>query len=394
MAVIPPRPSGEDRPLLLYVVTEDWYFVSHRLALAQAAQAAGWRVAVATRVKDHGDPIRAAGIEVHRLNLDRGGRNPARELLSIARLLALYRRLRPAVVHHVAWKPTLHGTIAARLAGAPRIVNALAGLGFLFSSDRRSARWIKPAALIALRLALRAPNVTLIVQNPDDRAALLDRRVVDPAQVALIRGLGVDVAALQPTPEPAVAPSHPLLALCVGRLLFDKGVAELVEAGRLLAARGAPVRLAMAGGGDAENPANIPQTTLDAWAQEDAVEFLGRREDIPALWRQAAIAVLPSYREGLPKALLEAAACGRPLVATDVPGCRDVCRHEDTGLLVPARDPAALADAIERLARDPALRARLGSAARRAAEEEFSLTAVIEQTLALYRWKRQHSTQP
>lgn len=370
---------------LVYLVTEDWYFWSHRRDLAAAAQAAGWHVVVATRVNDHGERIRAAGFELVPLGLERRSRSLLREMRAVLELWRLYRRLRPAVVHQVALKPTLYGTLAARLAGVPRIVNALAGLGFVFSSRRPLARLLRPLVTLALHGLLASPKVRMIVQNGDDRALMLGAGLIAPDRLSLIRGSGVDPARLPSLPEPSADADGKLLAVCAARLLHDKGIGELVAAARLLRQRGTKLRIAVIGDGDPHNPSNIDAATLAGWQAEGAVEFWGYRDDIAAVWAEAHIAVLPSYREGLPKALLEAASCQRALVATDVPGCREICRHHETGLLVADRDPTALADALERLTTDAALRQRLAAGARQAVEQDFALDRVIAETLALYR---------
>lgn len=370
------------RPLLLFVVTEDWYFWSHRLPMARAARAAGFAVAVACRVDRHRARIEAAGIRVIPLTrLTRRGTNPLAEMRAIAELVALYRRERPRVVHHVAMKPVVYGALAARLARVPGIVNALAGLGFVFTAESVKARLLRPLVVMAFRVLLNRRGSRLLVQNADDRGLFVQRGLVSAERVTLIPGSGVNTAAFAPSPEPAGEP----VALCVARLLWDKGIGELVGAARILRARGAPLTIRVAGDPDPANPRSIPQDTLQAWTAEGIVEFLGRREDIAALTAASHIAVLPSYREGMPKALLEAAACGRPLVATDVPGCRALVRDGVNGLLVPPRDPVALADALEKLARDPGLRARLGAQARRDAEEIYSEDAVEDAAAALYR---------
>jgi glycosyltransferase involved in cell wall biosynthesis len=369
------------RPRLLFVVTEDWYFCSHRLPMARAAQAAGFEVAVATRVTAHGAQITSEGFRLIPLQkLSRQGRNPWGELAAIRELVAVYRREKPEVVHHVALKPVLYGALAARLAGVRGVVNAMAGLGFVFTARSLKARLLKPLVSAAFRFLLRRKGSLLLVQNSDDRAVFLQAGLIPPQAVRLIPGSGVDISGFTPQPE---APGE-IVALCVARLLWDKGLGELVEAARLLRARGVRLCIQVAGDRDPANPACIPESTLDAWHAEGLVSLLGRRSDIAALWEQAHIAVLPSYREGMPKALLEAAACGRPLLSTDVPGCRALVRDGENGLLVPARSVPALADALQRLAEDPSLRQRLGAQARRDAEQIYSEQAVGAAVVQLY----------
>lgn len=369
------------RPTLLFVVTEDWYFCSHRLPMARAAMAAGFEVAVATRVNRHGPAIEAEGFRLIPLqHLTRQGRNPWQELRAIAELVAVYRREKPAIVHHVALKPVLYGALAARLAGVRSVVNAMAGLGFVFTARSVKARVLKPIVSMAFRFLLRRRGSVLLVQNDDDRQHFIATGLVRKDSVALIPGSGVDTTAFTPTPEPAGTP----VALFVGRLLWDKGVGELVQAARLVHESGVPLKVQLAGDRDPANPACIPEAVLKAWAEDGSVEFLGRRDDIATLWAGAHIAVLPSYREGMPKSLLEAAACGRPLISTNVPGCRALVHDGENGLLVPARDPKALALALEQLADDRALRQSMGAMARHQAEAVYSEQAIGEAIVSLY----------
>lgn len=364
------------RPRLLFVVTEDWYFCSHRLDLARAAAAAGYDVHVATRVTRHGERIRSAGLTLHPLELGRRVGNPLGE---IASLVGLMSRVRPAILHNVALKPAVFGSLAARLAGNPRVVNAVSGLGYVFINKGGVAALLRPLMIAAMRFLFGGAGRHVIVQNADDKRFF--DGLVSPGQVHLVRGAGIDVDRFVPMPE---LPGVPIAA-AVARLLWDKGIGELVEAARILKERGVPLRIALVGRPDPDNPRTVPEETVRGWVAEGLVEWWGHRDDIVDVWRQAVIAVLPSYREGFPKALLEAAACGRPLVTTDVPGCNELVRHDDNGILVPVREARPLADALARLAADPGLRAGLGSRARQRAVEEFSSDTVIAAQLALYR---------
>jgi glycosyltransferase involved in cell wall biosynthesis len=291
------------------------------------------------------------------------------------------RRWRPDILHNVALKPAVVGSLAALLAGVPAVVNAVSGLGYMFINRSAKARLLRPLVTAAFRLLLGRRRCRLIVQNVDDQAFFQETGIVAAESIALIRGAGVDTEHFRPSPEPSGVP----VAALVARLLWDKGVGEVVEAARLLKAQGVAMRVALVGRPDPHNPRSIPEDVVRGWQAEGLIEWWGHRDDVAAVWAEAAIAVLPSYREGLPKALLEAAACGRPLVTTDVPGCRELVADGDNGLLVPARQAAPLADGLRRLAGDAGLRRRLGERARARAVEEFSETVVAEQTLALYR---------
>ena len=364
---------------ILYLVSEDGYFWSHRLPLARGARDAGAQVVVASSMGRFEDRIRDEGFRPVSIPFDRTGLNPLRDQRTVRAILATYRRIRPDLVHHVAAKPVLYGSLAAAIAGVPRVVNAMAGLGFLFIGDSRKRRLLRSVFQAGLKGLGRRSASWAIVQNEDD-AALFRSLGFDAGRLVLIPGSGVDPVAFAATPEPA---APPVVATCVSRMLWDKGVGELVEAARLLDERRVPVRIRLVGGTDL-NPASIPEETLAEWKAEGVVDVAGPSTDVAGEYARCHIAVLPSYREGLPKSLLEAASCARAMVATDVPGCRAICRHGETGLLVPSKDSAALADAIERLAVDPALRARFGAAGRALVEAELAQDQIVSHTLSLY----------
>ncbi len=303
----------------------------------------------------------------------------------MAELIRIYRRVRPDLVHQVAMKPVLYSSLAAALTGVPAIVNALAGMGYVFTSSSVKARLLRPLIKKAFRWLLDRANARLILQNPDDVAVMVAGTVA-AERIALIRGSGVDTKTFAPAPAPEPEPEGTCLVAMVSRMLWDKGVGELVDAARILKERKIPIDVVLFGSPDPENPASIPERQLRAWDASGEIGWWGERSDIAGIWAGSHIAVLPSYYgEGVPKSLLEAAACGRPLVATDVSGCREVVRPGETGLLVPPHDPKSLADALERLATDPELRRRMGSAARELVERELSQEVVVEQTMALYR---------
>jgi len=302
-------------------------------------------------------------------------------MAAVAELAGVVRRWRPDIVHLVALKPVLYGALAARLGGAAVRVNALAGLGFVFVQGRALARLLRPLIKLAFRWTLGGERAVTIVQNPDDRELLVRERLVDGSHIRLIRGSGVDLDRFKASDLP---PGRPMVLL-MSRMLWDKGVGEFVDAARTAEERGADARFVLVGDPDPENPAAIPHETLQRWSDSGVVEWWGQRSDAPALLAQARVVVLPSYREGLPKVLLEAAASGRPMIATDVPGCREVVEPGVTGQLVPARDAAGLAEAMLGLLADPERCRQMGTQARRLAEREFGVEAVVSRTLAVYR---------
>jgi glycosyltransferase involved in cell wall biosynthesis len=373
--------TSSPTPVVLFVVSEDWYFVSHRLPQARAVRDLGCRVIVAARLRDHAEVIRAEGVEPVDLPMVRGSMNPLRELRSVVALWRLIRRYRPAVMHCVALKPILHGGLAALAVPRVRVINAFTGMGGILGHgvERRLLHRVLAGLILMLSRANRAHA---IVQNADDQAFLVARGIAPAHRVMLIPGSGVDVTAFAPAPEP----EGPVTVLMVARLLREKGVGELVEAARLLRERGVHVRTRIAGERDPENPKSVSREEIAEWQSRGDVEFLGRRADVAQLWREAHVAVLPSYYgEGVPKSLLEAAAAGRPIVTTSMPGCRDLVPQQRTGLLVPPRDPAALADALARLAAHGAAREEKGRAARSMACERFAEAQIAAATEALYR---------
>lgn len=368
-------------PCIIYLVSEDWYFWSHRLPVARKARDNGYRVIVATRVSAHGQMIRSEGFELAPISLDRSGFNPTTELKTFGQVLALYRAVKPDIVHHVALKPVLYGSWAAAIAGVPAVVNAYAGLGHLFTSDSRKSATARLMFRAGMAPVLWRGGNWSLFQNDDDRALFTRLGLASPERSATIRGSGVDVNLFHPAQSP---PSGVPITLLASRMLKTKGVEEFVETARILKKRNVAVRMTLAGEPDPYNPASVTEAWLKNVAAEGVVEYMGLVNDMPGALAAASIAVLPSYREGLPKSLLEAAATGLPLVAFDVPGCREIVRNQVNGLLTAPRDPNALADAIERLACDTRLRQRLGTAARKIAVEEFSDTIVADQTFKLY----------
>ncbi len=377
-------PIAARRPKLVFLVTEDWYFWSHRLPVARAARDAGFDVVVATRVQEHGAAIRAEGFRLHPLPWRRRGDGIVGAGRAVAAIARLYRRERPDIVHHVALKPVLFGDLAARLAfphraARPATIAAVTGLGIGLAPEGGLSRLLRPALAWAVRRAADPGRV--IVQNPEDGVALV-RLGVASERLRLIRGSGVDIdhfAALPAPPGPGVT-----VAL-VARMLRSKGVLDAVAAVRRLRAKGLSIELLLAGPTDPDNRDSLDAAALAALTAEPGVAWLGRVDDVRAVWRRAAIAVLPStYGEGVPKALLEAAACARPIVAADMPGCREVVQSGTTGMLVPPHDVDALADALAALAGDAARRTAMGRAGRTLVEREFGDALVARETLALY----------
>lgn len=367
--------------VLLIVVNDPAFFLSHRLPVAEGARQSGYSVHVATRPGESVTDICSRGFIHHELPLSRSGKNPFAELNLLISIWWLCWRLRPEVLHLVTIKPVLYGGIAARLAPVKSVIAAISGLGFVFMATGPKASVVRGLVGCLYRRALGKRNLRAVFQNPADLEALIRLGAIIREKSVLIRGSGVDLSLCKPCLETSGVPVVTLAA----RLLRDKGVFEFVEAARLLRQRGLEVCFQLVGDIDPDNPTSIGPDELDQWRSEGTVECLGYRRDIAAVFAQSHVVVLPSYREGLPKVLVEAAACGRAVVTTDVPGCRDAIEPDVTGLLVPVRDPVALADAIQRLIDDPKLRQQMGRAGRELAEREFAIEKVVRQHLEIYR---------
>jgi glycosyltransferase involved in cell wall biosynthesis len=379
------RPSqfdarGQPLPRIIYVVSEDGYFLSHCLTVARAARAAGFEVHVAAHVTEDATHIKAENFTVHAIRFRRGKVAPLRTLRSILALRRLYRAVDPAIVHHVTLRPSLLGIVASagfRFAS----VHAIGGLARRFVTPSRNRRLLRRGSRVVLRRGLNGRRAIGLVQSPEDEDVLMTLGV-KPEHIVMIPGSGVDADRFRPVPEP----DGPVTVAFAGRMIAGKGVRTLVQAHRILLESGIHCELLLAGTPDRDDPTSIPQIEVAGWGSEPGITWLGHVADIAAVWRRAHVGVLPARGgEGVPKSLLEAAAFGRPLIATDVPGCRDIVIHEKTGLLVPVGDPGALAAAILRLIRSPAQRVRFGVAARRLVDERFAADLVGPATVNLYR---------
>lgn len=362
-----------------FFVTVDWYFCHHYLALACAVRDAGYRVSVITGVDAHAGRIRSEGLELIPFEISRKGMNPFTELRTVLRLIRVLRVQRPDLLHNIAQKPVLYGSLAARFSAVPAVVNAVAGMGYLFTSSDLKARLVRGLVGGAYRALLSASGVRVLVQNLDDRAQVSALTGVEPT---LIPGSGVDVGRFVPRAERP----GPVTVLLASRMLWDKGIGELVEAARILKSRGNDARFVLVGKPDPGNPRSVTEAELRAWQDEGCVEWWGFRSDMPQVLAQAHIACLPSYyREGLPKFLIESAAAGLPLVTTDATGCREAVDEGVNGFLVPPRDPRALAAVLGRLIDDPALCSRLGERSREIAEQRFASDLIHARVLSVYR---------
>jgi len=366
---------------ILYLITEDWYFWSHRLPIARAARDAGFEVLIATRVGQHRERIEAEGFKLIPIGLERKSRNIFREITSIFEIVKIYRKEKPDIVHHVAMKPVLYGSIAACIVGVHHVVNALAGLGYVFTSRNIIAQFLRFFIVKLFQFLLNREGSRLILQNDNDCFLLTQSCRTDKEKICLIRGSGVDTTVFHPFPKFSGIP----VVILASRMLWDKGVGDFVEAVRLLKKRQVVARFVLVGDTDLHNPNAVPRLALQEWSSAGIVEWWGKKEDMADVFARATIFCLPSfYGEGVPKVLLEAAACGLPIITTDTPGCRDVVRNEENGLLVPIQSVPDLANALQRLVKDPELCRRMGVIGREIVLKEFAVEKVVAQTLALY----------
>ena len=385
-ADVPSLVRGSDivKRKLLFVVNVDWFFLSHRLPIAQAALKQGYQVHIAAGITDRLEELRSHGLVVHPLSMSRNSVNPVGLIESLLELWRIFRAVKPDIVHLVTIKPVLLGGLVARLARIPAVVMAIPGLGFVFTARGTVGVVRRKLVGTLYRLAVGHPNIKVIFQNPDDLLIITRLTDLHISNTALIRGSGVSLdefVVATPTPD------RPVILLA-SRMLADKGVREFVDAARKIRSRCTYLQLSprfvLVGEPDPSNPSSLTWDELERWEKEGVVEIWGLRSDMPAVLAAATIVVLPSYGEGLPKVLIEAAACGRAVVTTDVPGCRDAIEPGVTGILVPVRDVTALADAIQTLLANPQKCLAMGQAGRALAESAFDVRLVIDQHLAIY----------
>ena len=368
-------------PKVLFVITEDWFFHSHFLDRAKYIASSGGTVGIATRFSIHEEELRDLGFELFPIDFSRRGLNPITEFITALKIRRIVRRFKPDIAHNIALKPVVTGTFGELLGQQGAVINALVGMGYIFTSTDTRASVVKPILSRILKFLLRSNSVHVVIENPDDLNSLVNEGFVRKSQISLIRGAGVDLIAFPFQPEA----TGPVVVTMVSRILRDKGVLEFINSASQLLAKMPEVKFQIVGEPDLGNPSAIEQSEIDSWESLPNVKYLGRRSDIADILKGSHIVCLPSYREGLPKSLLEALSSGRPIITTDVPGCREVCEDGVNGLLIPARDSIALSDAIEKLAINPELRQAMGRAGRMRAESEFSSELVCAQTLDLYR---------
>ncbi|HMD87892.1 MAG TPA: glycosyltransferase family 4 protein [Anaerolineaceae bacterium] len=364
--------------IILFANT-DWYLYNFRLALAEGLRQQGDEVVLLSPPGDYGPQMEKAGFRWVAFPLSRNGTNPFLELFTIWKLYRFFKKEQPDLVHNFTIKCVLYASIAARLTRKIRVTNSITGLGYIFINSDLKARLLHPMVLGFYKIALQ--NTQVIFQNLDDQRLFVKQNMVSEEQTTLVRGSGVDINKFYFSPEPAGTPRVVLAA----RMLWDKGIAEFVAAARILKNKNIISRFMLAGDCDPANPAAVPVEQLQAWQEEGVVEWCGWQDDMAQFYGHSHIVCLPSYREGLPRSLIEASACGRPIVASDVPGCRQVVSEGENGLLVPVRDAEALANAVQRLIADAPLREKMGRRGREIVEAEYSTERIVSETMEVYK---------
>jgi len=366
---------------LLFVVNVDWFFMSHRLPIALAAIDHGYEVHLACEITDKEDEFSKLGIIVHRIPFSRSGKGLKHEFSTLVNLYHLFKDIKPDLVHSVTIKPVLYGGIMARITNVPSYVAAISGLGLVFVAEGPKAKCIRMIVKALYKLSFGHKNMRAIFQNSVDESVLVKSGIVKKDSYILIKGSGAELTEYTYKEEPVGVPT----IIMAARLLREKGVLEFIEMAKQIKERGINARFLLVGEPDYGNPNSVTANDLDKWKEDGFVSILGHRDNIAELFSDSNIVVLPSYYgEGLPKVLIEAAACGRAIVTTDNPGCRDAVIPNKTGLIVPTKDSIALSDAVIKLIVDKELRMSMGNAGRKFAEKEFDVKQVVKTHLEIY----------
>lgn len=368
---------------ILFVITEDWYFMSHRLFLAKYAISQGYEVSLLTKISIHKEEIESYGIHLFDWPISRRSANIFTELKSLLTLLKVIQKFKPNIIHSVALKPILYGGICAKICKIPVRVFAFAGLGYVFSSSQFLAKTFQPIIILVMRFLLKNKFSTLIMQNKDDQSIFLQKNIVLKSQICIIRGAGVDLKLFSVSKNL----TQPPIVLLPARLLRDKGIEDFVRAATILKKDRFNARFVIAGREDPSNPEAIDKATLKKWKNSNIIELWGHIDDMAGALKKSSIVCLPSFREGLPKALLESASCGKPIVTYDVPGCRDVVTDKLNGFLVEFRNIVDLSNAIKKLLLNQSLRESMGNAGRELVKKYFSQEEIAKQTELLWKSK-------
>ncbi len=366
---------------ICYLVTEDWYFLSHRLQLAKAAQRDGYDIYVITRINKGKKLIESEGIQLIPVDMNRHGKNIFKEIFLIFKIIKIYKSINPDIVHHIALKPTLYGTLASIFLRVPKVVNTVAGLGYIFNSSSPGDRLLSTVIKYILKLSVYLKYPEFITQNSEDSDFLVRNNITKKCNVHLIRGSGVDPELYKPATCDRETPT----ILFASRLLWSKGVKDYVSAAEIIRNKNLPSVFLLAGKPDPENPDSVSMSQLDEWNNSGFVSYIGQQNNMPELLSEIDIVCLPTYYgEGVPKILIEAASCAIPLITTDIAGCKEIVEHGINGYLVPVSDSAAIAKMIEILILDVGLSKKMGSEGRRIVKEGFSMDIVNTKTINIY----------
>jgi glycosyltransferase involved in cell wall biosynthesis len=369
------------RPIAIFVDNSVSSFRHDRMELCYAARTMGLDVHVAAPAGPASEMLVKEGFTFHEIGMSRKGTSLLDEPATIMQLFFLYRRLKPVLVHHFRLKPVLHGSLAASLAGVPAAVNTLTGLGHVFTEPSPRNDLLRYMISNGCKRAFRHKNLRVVFQNPDDRAVFINDNIIPAEQTGVILGSGVDTNLFVATPEPVGIP----VVVLASRMLWDKGIAQFVQAAETLKQEGVRARFVLVGASDVDNPTAIPVAQLEQWNRQGNVEWWGERKDMPKVLANSHIVCLPSFREGIPRILIEAAACGRPVVTTDAPGCREVVQPGDNGLLVPVQDAGELVAALRTLISNPYMRKSRGAVSRIIALKEFDIRSVVAKYTSIYK---------
>jgi glycosyltransferase involved in cell wall biosynthesis len=366
---------------ILYLVNVDWFFLSHRLPIALEAKNNGAEVYVATTDTGHRKKIESYGFKFIDIQFSRKGTNFIREIMSLPRIYNLYRKLNPDLVHHVTIKPVIYGSLVARLFKNLKVVNAITGMGFAFSNDDKASS-INKIVKKAYKLGLRNKNVKVIFQNEKDKSVFIDNGLVKDTQTILIRGSGVNCSEFEPKEN---TDNEEEIVILASRMIFDKGIEEFVSAAEKVKEKRPQTKFILAGKTDKGNPNVVSEDQLIEWNKQGFVDWIGHTEDMVGLISKSTIITLPTYYpEGVPKILIESAACGKPIITTNRPGCNDIVIDGKNGILIPERDSQALADAILELLHNPIKMKEFGRFGRELVLKEFSEDIVVDKTMELY----------
>jgi len=366
---------------ILFIVNVDWFFISHRLSIAEIAMQNGYEVHIATTITTKLDLLINAGLIVHPINIHRSNGGLISVFRELIQLVILIRSVSPDIVHLVTIKPVLLGGIAARINSTSSVVSSVSGLGFVFTQEGYYAKFVKKIAAILYRLSFNHKNLMVIFQNKDDKLKLMRLTRLTEKRTTIIDGSGVNLSLFSRKPLPDGLP----VVMMASRLLADKGVREFVLAAKQVRLAFSSVRFVLVGEVDVLNPSSVKQEEVDLWKKEGVVEVWGGSDNMAATLSKATIVILPSYREGFPKVLIEAAACGRAVITTNVPGCRDAIKSEITGLLVPVKSARALSNATLDLLKNPDKCKQMGDAGRKLSEEKFDIKQVTKRHMRIYR---------